>query len=61
MSESGSRKALLSITSCHGVICPDGTKIGRFHPHEVLTKVGFELDLATETGTYGAEARENGC
>lgn len=60
MPKSGSRKALISITSYHGVIYPDGTKTGlfyteAFHPYEVLTKAGFEVDLASETGTYGVD------
>jgi D-lactate dehydratase len=54
------RKALISISSYHGVIYPDGTKTGLFytealHPYEVLTQAGFEVDLATETGTYGLD------
>jgi hypothetical protein len=44
----------------HGVIYPDGTKTGLFftealHPFEVLTQAGFEVDIATETGTYGLD------
>lgn len=54
------RKALISITSYNGVIYPDGTKTGLFftealHPFEVLTQAGFDVDLATETGTYGLD------
>jgi D-lactate dehydratase len=54
------RKALISISSYYGVIYPDGTKTGLFftealHPFEVLTQAGFEVDLATETGTYGLD------
>jgi D-lactate dehydratase len=54
------RQAIISISSYHGVIYPDGTKTGLFftealHPFEVLTKAGFEVDLATETGTYGLD------
>jgi putative intracellular protease/amidase len=54
------RKALISITSYNGVIYPDGTKTGLFftealHPFEVLTQAGFEVDLATETGTFGLD------
>ncbi|MGB8403450.1 MAG: molecular chaperone Hsp31 [Mycobacterium sp.] len=54
------RKALISISSYHGVIYPDGTKTGLFftealHPFEVLTEAGFDVDLATETGTYGLD------
>jgi putative intracellular protease/amidase len=60
MSKPNSRKALISITSYHGVIYPDGTKTGlfyteAFHPYEVLTKAGFEVDLASETGTFGLD------
>lgn len=54
------RKALIAITSYNGVIYPDGTKTGLFftealHPFEVLTQAGFEVDFATETGTYGLD------
>jgi putative intracellular protease/amidase len=54
------RKALIAISSYHGVIYPDGTKTGLFftealHPFEVLTQAGFEVDLATETGTFGLD------
>lgn len=54
------RKALISISSYHGVIYPDGTKTGLFftealHPFEVLTRAGFDVDLASETGTYGLD------
>ena len=53
-------KALIAITSYHGVIYPDGTRTGLFftealHPWEVLTRAGFEVDLATETGTFGLD------
>src|ERR1700757_855838 len=54
------RKALIAISSYYGVIYPDGTKTGLFftealHPFEALTQAGFEVDLATETGTYGLD------
>ena len=54
------RKALIAITSYNGVIYPDGTRTGLFftealHPFEVLTQAGFDVDLATETGTYGLD------
>src|SRR5271167_2206366 len=60
MTASLPRKALISISSYHGVIYPDGTKTGLFytealHPYEVLTAAGFEVDLAAETGTYGLD------
>ena len=53
-----SRKALLSMSSFNGAIFPDGSKTGLFftealHPFQVLTEAGFEVDLASETGTYG--------
>jgi D-lactate dehydratase len=52
------RKALIAISSFHGAIYPGGGKTGLFftealHPFEVLTQAGFEVDLATETGTFG--------
>src|ERR1700733_8293492 len=54
------RKALISISSYYGVIYPDGTKTGLFytealHPFEVFTQAGFEVDLASETGTFGLD------
>jgi len=60
MPNSIARKALIAITSYNGVIYPDGTKTGLFytealHPYEVLTQAGFEVDLATETGSYGVD------
>lgn len=52
------RKALIAISSFHGAIFPKGGKTGLFfteasHPFEVLTNAGFDVDLATETGTFG--------
>jgi D-lactate dehydratase len=60
MSATIPRKALIAISSYHGVIYPDGTKTGLFytealHPFEVFTEAGFEIDLATETGTFGLD------
>lgn len=54
------RKALISISSFNGAIYPGGHKTGLFftealHPFEVLTEAGFEVDLASETGTYGLD------
>jgi guanine deaminase len=48
MSASLPRKALISISSYHGVIYPDGTKTGLFftealHPFEVLTQAGTDI------------------
>ena len=50
------RKALIAVSSFNGAIYPDGHKTGVFfvealHPYEVLTAAGFEVDLASETGT----------
>jgi putative intracellular protease/amidase len=58
MSKTLARKAIIAISSFHGAIYPDGHKTGLFfvealHPFEVLTTAGFEVDLASETGTYG--------
>ena len=52
------RKALIAVSSFNGAIYPDGHKTGVFfvealHPYEVLTAAGFEVDLASETGTCG--------
>ncbi|MFF3573659.1 molecular chaperone Hsp31 [Nocardia jiangxiensis] len=60
MPENLPRKALIAISSYHGVIYPDGTKTGLFftealHPFEVFTQAGFDVDLATETGTFGLD------
>jgi D-lactate dehydratase len=51
------RKALISVSSFNGAIYPDGHRTGVFftealHPFEVLTQAGFEVDLASETGTF---------
>lgn len=58
MSKTLARKAIIAISSYQGAIYPDGHKTGLFfvealHPFEVLTTAGFEVDLASETGTYG--------
>jgi putative intracellular protease/amidase len=58
MSKSLPRKAVIAISSFHGAIYPDGHKTGIFltealHPFEVLVAAGFEVDLASETGTFG--------
>jgi len=50
------RKALIAVSSFDGAIYPGGHKTGVFfvealHPYEVLTAAGFEVDLASETGT----------
>ncbi len=52
------RKALIAVSSFQGAIFPDGSKTGVFftealHPYEVLTAAGFEVDFASETGSFG--------
>ena len=52
------RKALISVSSFEGAIFPDGSKTGVFftealHPYQVLTAAGFEVDFASETGSFG--------
>src|SRR5271154_2161738 len=58
MSKNLPRRALISISSFNGAIYPDGHKTGLFftealHPFEVLTQAGVDVDLASETGTFG--------
>lgn len=58
MSNKLPRKALIAVSSFNGAIYPEGHKTGVFfvealHPYEVLTAAGFEVDLASETGTFG--------
>ncbi len=58
VSTNHSRKALISLTSFNGAIFPDGSKTGAFfievlHPFQVLSEAGFEVDFASESGTYG--------
>src|SRR5580698_10523687 len=60
MSKNLPRKALIAISSFHGAIYPGGAKTGLFftgalHPFEVLTQAGFEVDLASQTGTFGLD------
>ncbi len=52
------RKALISVSSFNGAIFPKGVKTGVFftealHPFQVFTEAGFEIDIASETGTFG--------
>ncbi len=52
------RKALISVSGFKGAIFPDGSKTGVFvtealHPFEVFTAAGFEVDFASETGSFG--------
>ena len=58
MSTNLPRKAVIAVSSFNGAIYPGGHKTGVFfvealHPYEVLTAAGFEVDLASETGTCG--------
>jgi putative intracellular protease/amidase len=52
------RKALIAITSAHPPFHPDGKKTGLWysealHAYEELAGAGFEVDVASETGTFG--------
>ncbi|KAJ2368416.1 plasma membrane heat shock protein [Coemansia sp. RSA 2607] len=54
------KRALLAITSYNGPFYSNGDPTGLFytealHPYNVLTKAGFTVDLASETGTYGMD------
>ncbi|KAL2826873.1 class I glutamine amidotransferase-like protein [Aspergillus cavernicola] len=54
---SPSRKALISITSASATLFQGTETTGLFisealHPYTVLTAAGFEVDLASETGSY---------
>src|SRR5262249_60945838 len=58
MSKTLPRKAIIAVSSFNGAIYPGGQKTGLFltealHPFEVLVAAGFEVDLASETGTFG--------
>jgi putative intracellular protease/amidase len=51
------RKALISLTSHSAPFYPDGRVNGVFytevsHPYQALTEAGFDVDLASETGTF---------
>ncbi|KAB5515311.1 class I glutamine amidotransferase-like protein [Coniochaeta sp. 2T2.1] len=51
------RRALISITSASAALFEGKETTGLFisealHPYKVLTAAGFEVDLASETGTY---------
>ena len=52
------RKALIAVSSFNGAIYPNSHKTGVFfaealHPYEVLAAAGFDVDLASKTGTCG--------
>src|SRR5262249_53297278 len=60
MSKQLPRKALIAVSGFNGAIYSDRHKTGVFfvealHPYEVLTAAGFEVDLASETGTFGCD------
>lgn len=51
------RKVLIAVTSAHAPMYPDGHETGLFisealHPFLVYRKAGFEVDFASEDGTY---------
>ncbi|KAK2738939.1 hypothetical protein FQN57_006733 [Myotisia sp. PD_48] len=51
------RKALIAVTSAHPPFYPDGKKTGLYfsealHPFDELAAAGFEVDIASETGTF---------
>jgi putative intracellular protease/amidase len=55
------RRALISLTSHSAPFYPDGRVNGVFytevsHPYQVLTRAGFEVDLASETGSFVIDA-----
>ncbi len=55
------RRALIALTSHSAPFYPDGRVNGVFytevaHPYQALIKAGFEVDLASETGTFVIDA-----
>jgi putative intracellular protease/amidase len=55
------RRALIALTSHSAPFYPDGRVNGVFytevsHPYQSLTKAGFEVHLASETGTFVIDA-----
>lgn len=51
-------KVLLAISSYHGKFYPEGSKTGVYfsevlEPYTEFTKAGYEVTIASETGTYG--------
>lgn len=54
------RRVVIAITSAHAPLYKDGKETGLFitealHPFEVFREAGFEVDLASETGTYSPD------
>jgi putative intracellular protease/amidase len=55
---SPARKALIAITSAKATLNKETTGLfisEALHPYNVLTAAGFEVDLASETGSYTAD------
>jgi putative intracellular protease/amidase len=55
------RKAIIALTSHSAPFYPDGRKNGVFytevaHPYQELTRAGFEVELASETGAFVIDA-----
>ncbi len=55
------RKAIIAMTSHSAPFYPDGRVNGVFytevaHPYQALTKAGFDVDLASETGSFVVDA-----
>ncbi|EMG47160.1 GLX3 Glyoxalase 3 [Candida maltosa Xu316] len=58
-------KVLLAVTSANPVFYADGKRTGIFvvealHPFEVFRKKGYEVQFASETGTYGYDEHSTG-
>jgi D-lactate dehydratase len=56
--ENASSKAVIAISSFNRAIYPGGHQTGLFltealRPYEVFVAAGFEVDLASEAGTFG--------
>lgn len=54
------RKALITVTSAHAPLYPEGKETGLFitealHPFNVFRAAGFEVDLVSETGSYSPD------
>jgi putative intracellular protease/amidase len=54
------KRALIAVTSAHAPLYPEGKETGLFitealHPFEVFRAAGFEVDLASETGSYSPD------
>ena len=54
------KRALIAVSSAHAPLYPGGKETGLFitealHPFDVFVEAGFEVDLASETGSYSAD------